>query len=353
MSHPAGMSRREELPQTLRELPFSRSSAQSSGISNSRLRASDLERPFHAVRRVAGGPRGIRWQCRAYQERMNPAHCFSHQTAATLYGLPLPLYSQAARKNNSAETVVQFDALHVAALAPSRAPSGAGITGHCLDAVRWSKRELLLRDVIEDQLFAFPIAAPEMVWAQLAAELEIDDLVALGDAIVGGSINPGTRSEGPLACISDLRRMAESNRGCRGAESMRRAIDHIRIGSLSRPESLLRIMLVRAGLPEPLPNRRVIDRNGRLIAMADLCWPDFRVLIEYQGDGHRTSKAKFRTDITRLDEYLDGDWLPIQVSAYDIFVDPNPLMARMWRRLQSCGWNPGRRQVRHIASARP
>ena len=134
---------------------------------------------------------------------------------------------------------------------------------------------------------------------------------------------------------------------------MEAAIGLIRAGSLSRPESLLRVMLVKAGLPESVPNQRVCDLNGRLIAMPDLCWPEFRVLVEYQGDGHRTSSGKFRSDITRLGDYADGEWVAIQASADDVFRDPSGFAARVWRRLVAAGWNPKRRQLRHIVGARP
>lgn len=273
-------------------------------------------------------------------ERVNPQHCFSHSTAAQLYCLPLPFYA-------SRDTTV-----HVSARSPRRAPSGAGITGHRLASPRWVTRELVLRDVEADQLFAFSVVTPEHTWAQMAETLDMDDLIAMGDAIVGGSTNPDIRGAGPLATLSDLHQVVHLYRGFRGAKKMLAAIGHVRVGSLSRPESLLRVMLVRAGLPEPLPNRRVYDLAGRLIWIPDLCWPEFRVLVEYQGDGHRASKAKFRGDIARLEEYTDGWWSAAQASADDVFGDPNPFAARMWRRLVTAGWDPKRRQLRHIAGAR-
>lgn len=335
------MNRRVGLPDQFRDVPFSRRDALASGVAPGRLRSGDLEHPFHGVLRLVDGPSDLRWRCRAYQERMNPAHCFSHATAAELYGLPLPLYAASG------------GLLHVAATAPARAPYGSGVVGHRLAPQRWSRNSLVQRDYVVDRLCEFPVSAPEFVWAQLAEALDPDDLVALGDAIVGGAIDSGIADAGPLGAIESLREVVRLHIGCRGAKTMAGAIDRIRVGSLSRPESLVRVMLLRAGLPEPLPNRRVYDRTGTLLAMPDLCWPDYRVLIEYQGDLHRTSKAKFRGDISRIEEYTDGDWSALQASADDVFGDPDPFLARAWRRLTSRGWDPGRRQLRHIAGARP
>lgn len=335
------MNRRAELPRQLWDVPFSRQDATSLGVNGGRLRAHDLERPFHGVYRVRSGAEHHLWRCLSYQKRMNPDHCFSHHTAAQLYGLPLPLYAVEDRR------------IHVAAPSPGRAPAGAGVIGHRFDSSRWSQRELLLRDNDSDQLFALAIASPEFVWAQLAETLDVGDLIALGDAIVGGSINPDIRGDGPLASRADLQGAVDQHRGCRGAKTMVSAIHGIRVGSLSRPESLLRWMLMRAGLPEPLPNIPAHDPRGQLISTPDLCWPDFRVLIEYQGDGHRTARGKFRSDISRMNDYVDGGWSAIQSSADDVFGNPNPLAERAWRRLVAGGWNPKRRQLRHIAGARP
>ena len=129
------------------------------------------------------------------------------------------------------------------------------------------------------------------------------------------------------------------------------ALDRVRVGSLSRPESLQRLQLVRAGLPEPELNVRVQDRRGRLISMADLVWREYRTLIEYEGDGHRTSRTKFRSDITRGERYADGDWFPMRSHAGDVFGDPNDLIRRVSRRLRSRGWD-SRGELRQVAAAR-
>ena len=88
---------------------------------------------------------------------------------AELYGLPLPLYAQTA------------DTLHVSSPAPLRAPAGAGITGHQISDAVWSSREFIRYGPL-GMMFVFQLASPELVWAQLAPRLLVDDLVAVGDA---------------------------------------------------------------------------------------------------------------------------------------------------------------------------
>src|SRR5690554_5225476 len=143
---------RKALPPELTEQPFSRRAAVAQGVTDERLAASDLARPFHGVRVPASLPRDLPWRCRAYQERMNPAHFFSHQTAAELYGLPLPAYARGGD-------------LHVSAPAPLRAPEATGIVGHRMSGSAARVRDLVLRDGPTFELFGFPVAAPTQVWA--------------------------------------------------------------------------------------------------------------------------------------------------------------------------------------------
>ena len=107
-----------------------------------------------------------------------------------------------------------------------------------------------------------------------------------------------------------------------------------------------------AGIPEPEVNIVVTDTSGRYIHMADLVWRQFRVLVEYEGDDHRTSKRVFRRDIRRFEHYVDANWSAIRSVAPDIFEDPNDFVSRVWRRLVKRGWQPKRREPRHIAAAR-
>lgn len=80
------MVTKRRLPAIFEELPFSRTTALSAGVTSGRLRARDLRAPFHAVRVDSSLPDDVFWRCRAYTERMSAANAFSHHTAAELYG---------------------------------------------------------------------------------------------------------------------------------------------------------------------------------------------------------------------------------------------------------------------------
>lgn len=303
------------------------------GISARRLRALDLHAPFHGVRRPSIVPDDLEWLCRAYLERMQPGAVFSHVTAAGLYRLPLPLYLRADTR------------VHVTVQSGRHPPYGRGVSGHELADDRFRASEIVYRDLVNGQLFALPVVGPAVLLGQLAPVLDPMDLVSLGDALVSG--------ERPLATLADLRAMAEAWSGRRGTTALMSAIPRIRRGPLSRPESLIRLMIVAAGMPEPELNVRIEDYAGLPIATADLSWPEYRVLVEYEGDWHRTSAGKFRSDITRMEHYADAGWFGLRAHGDDLVTDPNPFLERLARRLMNRGWRPERGELRHVVAARP
>ena len=333
------MTARRELPETFFGTPFSRKNALVAGLSDERLSASDLHRPFHGVRLPSGHEREIVWRCRAYREWIHPANHFSHQTAAELFGLPLPNYLKKWK-------------LHVSSPWPKHPPEGKLIVGHSVRGIMSRGMEWVFKTELDDELFSLPILNPAVVWRQLAFDLDLYDLVALGDAIVTQIAREQTFASEALSSIEELRDVVKATSGLPGALNAAKAIGLIRIGPLSRPESILRQMIVAAGMPEPQLNVEVNGREGNYLGRPDLSWPEFRVLVEYQGDGHRVSKAKFRSDISRREEFQEGGWRVIQASAPDIFRDPNILSGRLWRALKEAGWHPEGRQIRQIRSAR-
>lgn len=326
-----GVSKHIPLPESFQGVPFSRRAALHGGITDKRLRARDLRAEFHGIRAHEDVATDVTWRCFAYTKRIRPGNMISHLTAARLYGLPLPLY-------------VRFDdAIHVCSPAEVTPPYGAGVRGHRLANEKWRLRDLVIRDGPTGEMFVLPVASPELVWAQLASILDTADLVAVGDAILAGGL--------PLATISELTSIAALFSRNRGASQMTAAMPRLRVGARSRTETLTRLMIVDAGLPEPELNMVVHDLQGDEIAMADLVWSRYRTLSEYEGDGHR-SPGKFRSDITRFERYADNDWSALRVHADDLFVNPNPYLARLERRLRSRGWTSGGVERRQIAPAR-
>lgn len=272
------------LPPILRSPAFSTTAARQAGVQKARLRRSDLVAPFHAAR-VPGDlyDGGLRARCLAYRAVMPSHQCFSHQTAAWIYGLPVP--SQA-----------EDDLLHVGTAGGGRAPKGAGVVGHRL-AVAASE----LRTVSG-------LRVPQVaeVWCELAAVATLNQLVVVGDAIV--------RRKDPLGSVDELRFAAAQAVRRPGAKRLREAIELVRARTDSPMETRLRLALVTAGLPEPEVNYFIALPDGRT-AHLDLAYPARRLALEYDGEQHRTDARQYRIDIDRLWAIEAAGWRVIRINS--------------------------------------
>ncbi|PJJ65455.1 DUF559 domain-containing protein [Compostimonas suwonensis] len=315
------MPRRTPLPPALALTPFTTARAHTHGVGETRLRGGDLARPYHGVRAPGAAASGDPLQdaCSAYTTRMRPTAFFSHDTAARLWGLPLP---------------TRFDPggeLHVAVGWPRRAPAGRGIVGHALKDAAVTVR----------QRHGFRVVDPVSAWLSLGASLSPDDLVAVGDAlvldpvVVDPAIDP--LSERPWATIAELQRRLDGFTG-RGRRVLREALPLIREGSESRPESILRLTLGRAGLPEPEVNAEVHDGSGRFVGRGDLVYRAWKVVVEYDGDQHRTDSRQYDRDQSRVESFFLAGWTLVRVRKTALFRETATTVSRVHRALTARGW---------------
>jgi hypothetical protein len=300
----------EPLPDGLKFAPFSVSEAQALGVGLGRLKGKDLEKPFRGIRSpVALGE--AEDACRAYQLRMPHGQFFSHVSAARLYGIPLPLDSD--------------ERVHVSVFHPAQPPRTRGVVGHQLPAD--SVRVAFLEE--------FVVTSAVDTWCALGSMLLEDDLVVAGDYLVSARTQ--------LATIDELRTAVGGRVHSRGVTRLRRALPDIRIGSESPKETELRLLLQRAGFPEPELNVDIHDRRtGRWIARGDQVHRRYKVLVEYDGDQHRTSRRQYVRDVRRLEDLAHAGWLVVHVLKEALDHDPADVVRRVDVALRSRGWQSGR-----------
>lgn len=292
------------LPPQLADGPFLVSDATRIGVTPGRLRSSDLARPHHGVRSAGERIDDVIGWCRDYAVLMAPSHAFSHATAGLLYRMPLPLREQRR-------------VLHVTVPTGHQPPRGRGVIGHedrCLESLM--------------RVADLPVCAPADIWCQLAATLRFEDLVAVGDYLISGRRTDVGR-EPPLASLAELTAAVGRRVGGRGVRHMRMALPLLRTGVDSRPETLTRLLLVASGLPEPLIGDPTLVDGGADTLHPDLKYVKWRVVFEYEGDGHRTDPRRFRADIIRRERFEAAGWHVIRVTADDLFVDPAAFVARV------------------------
>lgn len=320
------MRRFRPLPDGLSARAFSTRDATQLGVTPDRLRARDLNAPFPGVR-TAASPLTTIEACRAFAPRLRDCDVFSHVTAAQLWRIPLPLHRSGTFP------------LHVSSEAPARAIRVSRVAGHQLE---WAPGEVTTLD-------GLPLSGVALAWCQLGESLKLPDLIAAAEFVITG--NPYGDLL-PLASIHELRAASMARIGGRGSVVRRQALEHAVVGALSRPESLLRLLLLSGGIPQPLINVGVTDEHGSFVAMPDLQWPEYQVAMEYEGDHHR-EQVRFRRDIRRIEALVDAGWLVVKASADDLFVHPDELVARVIRRLKSRGWRPTLRDLPKFGPIRP
>lgn len=269
------------------------------GVLRRRLSAHDLRSPFHGVRVTHDHPLArLEDRCRAFLPRMVGAQFFSHSTAAALWAMPLP--------------IPHGDLLHVSAIPPAREPRTAGIIGHRVSMPQ--DGVTLLNDL--------PIATRVETWAQLGTMLRREDLVAAGDWAL---------TQGESA--SDLHEAAGRARR-RGAVTLREAVELIRPGVESPRETLVRLLLVDAGLPEPRINWTLRTPEGVFVARLDLAYPDQRVAVEYDGRQHADAE-QFRRDADRWRAIAREGWTLIRVVAHHLDAPQRDVVAPVARALRA------------------
>ena len=259
-----------------------------------------LPAPFHGVR-VGAPPRTLVEQAVALRPLLGPQQCFGRLTAAALHGLRLPDRCDGRP-------------LEVLSLGGGRAMRRPGVRGVSVagDRERWRTRDDL------------PVTSPVDTWCDLGATLHVDDLVGVLDSLV--------RRRRPFTTIDEVRAHLAARGRTRGAARLRQALSLARAGTDSWRETMLRLLLVRAGLPEPEVNGEIRDPAGRVIAHGDLVWHDQRTIVEYEGRQHWEDAAQFSIDILRIDRLLEERWDHIRVDKL-LLARPADLVARVTRSL--------------------
>jgi hypothetical protein len=316
------MGRRRPIPTELGGI-FTVGDALSAGVTKRRLRGDDLSRPFRGVRTrdptmpAADDPyerqRSIRVRkAREYLPRLRPGQVFSHETAAAIWGAPLPLaFTDTGRVADESDLM-----LHVSTIGTGALPRVDGVIRH-----RATPRMTAVR--AHDGL---PITSAATTWASFGS-LPLRDLVALGDFFCRawragfGRPTPGMP---PLATVDELRAALESGRR-RGGVTLRHALGLVREDSWSPRESRVRLELVMAGLPEPELNVDLADDHGRFLGCVDLVYRKQRVVIEYLGMFHASSWA---ADVERIAAPRAAGWTVIEVTA-PLLANPHELVRRV------------------------
>lgn len=278
---------------------FTVDQGRAAGLTGYRLRHGRLTTPTRGIRVWEGATPPWLETLRAYSA-LAGEHFLSHATAAQVWGIWLPPWLQG-------ESPIHITG-RKGATAARRRPD---VVGH--------RAALDPRDVME--VDGLRLTTPARTWLDLAPLLRDPfDLVAAGDALLQRADGPdrpeGLLGANPLSSLPEIDAVLGRRRAVKGIRAAREARDWLRAGVDSAPESRMRSVILAAGLPEPVVNQPVRMADGR-IRRPDLHYPQWRIALQYEGEGH-ADRMQLNRDIHRDDDFTANDWVTVR-AGHDLY----------------------------------
>lgn len=269
--------------------PFRRDSAVLHGHPLRKLYSGSYTVLFPGVLIHASVPLSLVTRARAALLASPPGAVLSHQTAARLWHGSVPddhaihlSYAKDVKSAIAGITTHRF-----------RAPFGRGLR------------------------HGLPVTSPEQTITHLARHLGLVDLVALADSFVRrGHLTPA----GLAAYARDLT--------TQGASTTRRVAQLCRTDVDSAPETRVRLLLIFAGLPEPVVNHPILRPDGTVQYRLDLAYPIVRLAIEYDGRWHEAPAERLHDQARRADLRARG-WTVIVLTSPDLYDDTAETIAAL------------------------
>jgi hypothetical protein len=171
------------------------------------------------------------------------------------------------------------------------------------------------------------LVAPARLFVDLAAEWSLEDLVALGDAMLCKKIV--TAEELTKAVVWAKRR--------RGVVRARTALALLDGHSESAMESRLRLIVLATDLPRPAVNKNVYDGHGGFVARPDLQYAEFKVAVEYDGIDHASSRRR-SADEARRHLLRRHGWVVLTFTSDEVLDRPWVVVERVREELVGRGW---------------
>lgn len=276
--------------------PFLRQAGLRAGLPKHVLDGNSYTRLFGSVRILAAVPPTARIRALG-AALVLPEAAASHHTAAELWGGVVP------------ETTLTHLTVH----GRDRRRPRQGLVLHHAKSLRTTTLEGVL------------VTTPEQTFCDLAGTLDLVDLVILGDSLVR------KKATTTAALVAATVRWTGPHRA-----RARRAADLVRERVDSPMETRVRLMLLFAGLPEPIVNLQVGD-DGVTFRL-DLAWPELRLAVEYDGRHHAEDTHQWGHDLSRR-EWLDGNgWRIIVFRAEDVYRTPWASVVRVVEAMRTRGY---------------
>lgn len=285
-------------------LPFTRAEALRAGIDDAALASSAYHQVFWGVHLSADVAPTLVMRALAALTISPPTAVVTHHTAARLWGGVPP---------DSSDVHLTVPRVH--------RPKVAGIRPH-----------RVVRMPVPVTRRGLPMTSAERTFLDLGRWCDLVDLVVLGDSLVRAGATTPQRLVDAAATWDGTHRTL-----------VRRAAAFVRDRVDSPMESRLRMLLVLAGLPEPVVNIDVADQDGRVRYRIDLSFPDQRLGIEFDGRHHIERQGQWESDLLRREDLESEGWSFVVVLASQVYGDPAGVLARVAAAMRTHGIRVPRR----------
>jgi Protein of unknown function (DUF559) len=130
-----------------------------------------------------------------------------------------------------------------------------------------------------------------------------------------------------------LRLAAARQSGRRGIVAVRELIGLTAPESESPMESEARLVMIDGGLPPPVLQQEIVDRNGQTWRV-DFAWPDSKVAVEYDGFDWHSSPDSLRRDRQKRAALQEIGWTVVSIVSDDVRRRPWDMVRRIEFELQ-------------------
>ena len=288
------------IPDVLARGPFTTAMAIAAGLPVESLRGSRFRRLFRGVYVVADLVLTHTMWLHAAQLVLPPDALVSHTSAMRLYGFEPRRHRDSLEFSTNASLVTRHS------------------------QIRLHRR---LGRLTPYEVEGMVVTGPDRTFVDCATRLSFVELVQLGEWLLH---TKATTIEA-LVAYAHARHLD-------GVRRARRVLKHVREGVESPRETLLRLMIVFARLPEPECNCDIFTHDGRFVARGDLPYLQFKVLVEYDGWQHERDARQRQRDRERREDLEAHGWRVIVATDEDLR-HPRSVPWRVYTALKARGYD--------------
>ncbi|MCU1434342.1 MAG: hypothetical protein JWR71_1067 [Pseudarthrobacter sp.] len=303
------------LPHPWARLPFTLKEAADAGITQRRLRHQGLGRPTRGIRVPEAEDCPLDPSIRPYT-LVTEFAAASHASAFLLWEFPgfLP---------GSDEQLIHISRPDSVAI--MRRP---GVKGH--------RGQFFADEIVTHN--GLLITSRTRTWLDCSRKMSIEELTVVADHLLRVPRPDFEARADPFATKEDLEDILDRHKGTPGIRKARFALEQARVGADSAPETRLRLALEYAGLPEPQLNVPT-ELGAGVVRQPDLAYPEHRVAVEYEGEGH-SEVGQIVKDIAREEDFARAGWLLVRISKRHMQNEARAAVAKVRIALQNRGWQP-------------